>query len=59
VLIRAYGYALEMSPWEGRLYLPHLQASGVTRRPVELRFVPYHQWGNRGAGQMRVWVPAG
>ncbi|WP_327581563.1 glycoside hydrolase family 127 protein [Nonomuraea sp. NBC_00507] len=25
--------------------------------PVELTFVPYHTWANRGAGPMRVWTP--
>lgn len=24
---------------------------------IELRLVPYHAWGNRGVGAMRVWVP--
>ncbi|MFP7696486.1 glycoside hydrolase family 127 protein [Trueperella sp. LYQ143] len=24
---------------------------------VDLRFIPYYQWGNRGAATMRIWVP--
>jgi hypothetical protein len=24
---------------------------------AELRFIPYHAWGNRGLSTMRVWVP--
>jgi DUF1680 family protein len=38
---------------------PVVQAAG--RRfdggPAELRFIPYHAWGNRGLSTMRVWVP--
>lgn len=59
VLISGYGFLPDLSAWENRLYLPHYIASVLPRRPVELRFVPYHQWGNRGTGPMRVWVPRG
>lgn len=27
--------------------------------PVELTFVPYFAWGNRGLGDMRVWIQEG
>ncbi len=27
-------------------------------RKVQLTFVPYHLWGNRGLGEMSVWVPS-
>ncbi|NPV67444.1 MAG: glycoside hydrolase family 127 protein [Anaerolineae bacterium] len=59
VLISGYGFLPDLSAWENRLYLPHHVASVLPRRPVELHFVPYHQWGNRGTGPMRVWVPMG
>ena len=26
------------------------------RKPVTLKAVPYYIWGNRGTGQMRVWI---
>ncbi len=59
VLIQGYGYQPEMTAWQGRLYLPQEVADNLPRRPIKLQFVPYHQWGNRGAGPMRVWVPMG
>lgn len=27
-------------------------------QPVSLRFVPYYAWGNRGKGEMTVWLPS-
>lgn len=26
------------------------------RTPVTMKAVPYYIWGNRGLGQMRVWI---
>ena len=28
-------------------------------RPVDLRLIPYHAWGNRGRSEMTVWMPLG
>jgi DUF1680 family protein len=36
------------------LYQPY---QPTTRKSVDLRFVPYYAWNNRGEGEMRVWVP--
>ena len=27
------------------------------RKPADIRLIPYYTWGNRGLGQMRVWLP--
>lgn len=43
------GYALEPSE---DLYV----YAKPKKRPITLRLVPYSQWGNRGAGDMRVWL---
>jgi DUF1680 family protein len=32
-------------------------ASTSEGRNIELRFVPYYSWANRGDGKMKVWVP--
>ncbi|WP_127794654.1 glycoside hydrolase family 127 protein [Agromyces sp. LHK192] len=32
------------------------EAAGAEASDVELRLVPYHLWGNRGADAMRVWL---
>lgn len=39
--------------WEGRLYQP---AAASAAKPVALSAVPYAIWGNRGMGEMIVWI---
>ena len=29
----------------------------IMEMPTEIRLIPYHLWNNRGAGEMRVWIP--
>jgi hypothetical protein len=36
---------------------PYGAPASPDERPVTLLAVPYAQWGNRGAGAMRVWIP--
>ncbi len=57
VTLSGHGYALDLTPWQNQLYLPYDHSSNTARNPIELHFIPYHQWGNRGAGPMRVWIP--
>ena len=38
---------------EGELYHEYKKKE---RKPVELRFVPYYTWANRGENEMEVWV---
>lgn len=40
--------------WEGKLY-DELNKRGT--REVEVKFIPYYAWGNRGEGDMTVWLP--
>jgi DUF1680 family protein len=40
--------------WSGALYRP-LRAGKA--RPIQVRFVPYFAWDNRGLGEMAVWLP--
>ncbi|MBT0994204.1 glycoside hydrolase family 127 protein [Cellulomonas sp. DKR-3] len=35
----------------------HDEPGAPVREPVDLTFVPYHAWGEREPGAMRVWVP--
>lgn len=45
---------LASSPsWEGALYRPVAKAE----RTVDIRLIPYYAWGNRGKGEMTVWMP--
>ena len=41
------------------LGVPVVRAGGrrFDGEPADLRFIPYHAWGNRGLSTMRVWVP--
>ena len=39
--------------WEGVLYRPVVQAE----KTVDIRLIPYYAWGNRGKGEMTVWMP--
>jgi DUF1680 family protein len=54
------GTALVEIDWESPLYRPW-SPGGVGRSPRTAPFtaVPYMDWGNRGAGAMRVWLPLG
>jgi DUF1680 family protein len=56
--VEAAGYVLDPRPWRGVLYQPTGAAPRADQRPVRLTAVPYHAWGNRGIGAMRVWIPA-
>ena len=50
------GRALDRARWEpGQLYRELKTAAG---RELELTFVPYFAWGNRGDTDMTVWLPA-
>lgn len=43
----------EQASWEGVLYRP-VNAGG---KSVNIRLIPYYAWGNRGKGEMTVWMP--
>lgn len=52
-IIKAKGKRVETAAWsDGRLYAPR----PVSFKETELTFVPYCNWGNRGYGEMSVWV---
>jgi hypothetical protein len=40
--------------WDGRLYREWQESPA---KPVKIRLVPYYAWGNRGTGEMTVWMP--
>jgi DUF1680 family protein len=54
VVLEGLGLIRPEEDWRGQLY----RALQVTRgKPAKLRLVPYFAWGNRGAGDMSVWLP--
>jgi DUF1680 family protein len=56
-VVEAAGYAVDVAPWQDRLYRPAHGQDGPSRQPVRLTAVPYYAWANRGPGAMRVWIP--
>jgi uncharacterized protein len=58
VALEAAGYRVDPAAWSEALYYP-AAAAPLPRTPLTLTAVPYYAWANRGAGAMRVWLPAG
>lgn len=46
---------ISSNSWEGILYRP----VSFARKTVDIRLIPYYAWGNRGKGEMTVWMPLG
>ena len=43
----------DQASWEGVLY----REVNAQKKQVKVRLVPYYVWGNRGKGEMTVWMP--
>ncbi|WNR46204.1 hypothetical protein [Paenibacillus roseipurpureus] len=55
VVIEAHGSRAETSSWQAHTpYRPLSQ--GRDAELVKLKAVPYYLWGNRGVGEMAVWI---
>lgn len=46
-------YLIQNASWKGQLYRP----INSKKETVTLQLVPYYAWGNRGKGDMSVWLP--
>lgn len=44
---------MSVASWEGVLYRPVASAE----KTIDIRLIPYYAWGNRGKGEMTVWLP--
>ncbi|NQX43772.1 glycoside hydrolase family 127 protein [Paenibacillus tritici] len=53
VVLRTDGYRVDGQSWSGGLY----SRTKAAVQPVEVTAVPYYLWGNRGSGEMKVWIP--
>lgn len=53
--VHLHGEALaeQIEDWGDELYRPVKESY----KPIPLVAVPYYTWGNRGQGEMRVWLP--
>ncbi|MCL6605494.1 MAG: glycoside hydrolase family 127 protein [Paenibacillus sp.] len=53
VVVGGSGSRINQEGWSGGLY-------GRVKAPVEavaVKAIPYYLWGNRGSGEMKVWIP--
>ncbi|KGE16598.1 glycoside hydrolase family 127 protein [Paenibacillus wynnii] len=53
VVVEGSGSRIDQQGWTGGLY-------GTVKASVEsvaVKAVPYYLWGNRGSGEMKVWIP--
>jgi DUF1680 family protein len=57
VTVRATGFRVDTSSWNGRLYRPFGSGPAPARQRTELTAIPYFAWANRDPGAMRVWIP--
>lgn len=53
VALEAKALLIPNEPWTGHLY----RQLNSRKKPVMLRLIPYYAWGNRGKGDMSVWIP--
>ena len=54
VALETEAYVRNEAQWDGQLYRP----VAVAKQKKVIRFIPYFAWGNRGKGEMTVWLPA-
>ncbi|MNC36697.1 Non-reducing end beta-L-arabinofuranosidase [compost metagenome] len=52
VMVKGQGTRVEQAGWSGGLY-SRAKASVET---IEVTAIPYYLWGNRGSGEMKVWI---
>jgi len=55
VAIEGDGWMESAEDWDDRPYRPYADNG----RPVRVKAVPYNVWGNRGVGEMSVWMRCG
>ena len=56
VALDASGFMPDTAVWTDALYLPYSDVRLNGGQDVDLRFVPYCLWANRGPSAMRVWT---
>jgi DUF1680 family protein len=56
VVLEGQALAQPAENWKGKLYREFQPAD---LRPVNVRFIPYSVWANRGPSEMSVWLPRG
>jgi len=57
IMLQARGVEFDGKQFENNLYIP-IRELKRKKKSVKLVAIPYYAWANRGATDMRVWVPA-
>ncbi|KUP24670.1 hypothetical protein AWJ19_20095 [Paenibacillus sp. DMB5] len=52
VIVKTDGFRVDEASWNGELY----GSIKAETKPVEITAIPYYLWGNRGSGEMKVWI---
>ncbi|WP_310832814.1 glycoside hydrolase family 127 protein [Paenibacillus pedocola] len=52
VVVKTAGYRVDEQSWDGGLY----SRTKAAEQPAEVTAIPYYLWGNRGSGEMKVWI---
>ncbi|CAM4478934.1 glycoside hydrolase family 127 protein [Paenibacillus typhae] len=52
VIVKTGGFRVDEASWNGELY----GSTKAETKPVEITAIPYYLWGNRGSGEMKVWI---
>ncbi|MBW4083043.1 glycoside hydrolase family 127 protein [Paenibacillus sp. S150] len=55
VVVKGKGWRSGREGWSGGLY----SRAKAPAAPVEVTAIPYYLWGNRGSGEMQVWIAEG
>ena len=53
IALETEAYLRDEARWDGQLYRP----AATVKKTVTVRLIPYYAWGNRGHGEMTVWLP--
>lgn len=53
IALETEAYNRSENSWKGSLY----REVGKDKKKTTIRLVPYYAWGNRGKGEMTVWIP--
>jgi hypothetical protein len=53
VCLEGKAEAISDTSWKNTLYRPIKNE----KQTISIRLIPYYAWGNRGKGEMTVWMP--
>jgi len=57
MVLRHRGVIAEKPRADEPLYEVVSQISRPAMKPIELTFIPYYAWANRGSNAMEIWIP--